>query len=70
MLGAAIASSIHFVCRFLIAYFFISRDEKLKKCFISFNHPDSWKDLGHITKVGWNSFLLKVMGWWAFDIFT
>ena len=31
---------------------------------------DSFKDLSVIVQVGYNSFLVKVMGWWAFDVFT
>lgn len=33
-------------------------------------HEDSWKGFNDIITVGWNSFLVKVMGWWAFDVFT
>jgi hypothetical protein len=33
-------------------------------------HEDSWKGLGDIAKQGWESLLLKVAGWWAFDVFT
>jgi Na+-driven multidrug efflux pump len=31
---------------------------------------DSFKGLNEIITVGYNSFLVKVMGWWAFDVFT
>lgn len=30
----------------------------------------SWADLGPLAKIGWNTFLVQVMGWWAFDVFT
>jgi Na+-driven multidrug efflux pump len=33
-------------------------------------HENSFKDLGYIVVLGWQSFRLKVMGWWAFDVFT
>ena len=31
---------------------------------------DSFKGMGEIVSVGYNSFMVKVMGWWAFDVFT
>jgi hypothetical protein len=31
---------------------------------------DSFKGLSEIAIIGYNSFLVKVMGWWAFDVFT
>lgn len=37
---------------------------------ISMFHPDSKTDLYYTYKVGFNSFLHKCMGWWAFDVFT
>ena len=33
-------------------------------------HEDSWKGLGNMFRLGCASMLLKVMGWWAFDVFT
>jgi hypothetical protein len=56
--------------RFLISLFFSFWDEDLRKCLIPLSHPDSWKDFRYTMKIGWESFLLRVMGWWAFDVFT
>lgn len=70
MLGVALASSIHFVFRFLIIFACAKLDKDLKKSFIPIFHEDSFKDLGYVLEIGWQSFLLKVMGWWAFDVFT
>ena len=33
-------------------------------------HEESTKELGFSVQTGWSSFLDKVMGWWAFDVFT
>ena len=68
--GVAISSSVHFVFRFIVIFICAICDKDLKKGLIPISHPNSWKSLGHIVKTGWNSFLLSVMGWWAFDVFT
>ena len=70
MFGVAIATFIHFFCRFVLAVLYCRLHKDLKKGLIPINHEDSFKDLRYIVKIGWESFLLKVMGWWAFDIFT
>ena len=70
IIGVAISSSVHFFFRFLVILICVRCDSELNKGLISLFHEDSWKSLGHITKVGWNAFLLGVMGWWAFDVFT
>ena len=70
MTGIAIATSLHFVMRFLIAVLCVRRDRELQKSLIPLNHPDSFKNLGEIAKLGGQSILLYVMGWWAFDVFT
>ena len=70
MTGVAIASSVHFVCRFLIILVCAKMDPHLNRSFIPIFHPDSFKDLGYVLEIGWQSFLVKVMGWWAFDVFT
>jgi Na+-driven multidrug efflux pump len=31
---------------------------------------DSFKEMGDTFKLGFQSIMLKVMGWWAFDVFT
>ena len=58
------------MCRYAIAYCFAVSDKDLSKCLIPLSHPDSWKDFKYTIKIGWESFLLRVMGWWAFDVFT
>lgn len=70
MTGVAISTSIHFVIRFIIQYLCCICDKDLQRSHIPLWHPDSWNGLGEITKIGFNSFLMKVMGWWAFDVFT
>jgi Na+-driven multidrug efflux pump len=70
MTGVAIASSIHFVFRTLISYLCVKFDKDLSRGLISLRHEDSWKGFGDAARLGGNSILLKVMGWWAFDVFT
>ena len=70
ILGVAIASAIHFVARFLIMYILILRDENATKCLIPLMHKDSFTGFGQTAQVGINQFLVDVMGWWAFDVFT
>ena len=70
LIGVAIASSIHFLFRFIAVFICINYDKDLKKGLIPIFHENSWRSLGHVAKAGWNSFLLTVMGWWAFDVFT
>jgi len=70
MIGIAIATNIHFIFRFIIAVILTRTDEKVKEGIISFDSPESWKDLGVMCKLGFDSVLLKVMAWWAFDVFT
>jgi len=70
MLGISIATMIHFIMRFLGNRTICQLDSHLSRSFVSIRDPDSWKDLGEMAWLGWNSFLLKVMGWWAFDVFT
>ena len=70
MTGVAIASMIHFVFRFIFMFTLVRCDKSAQKCFIPLNDEDSFKGLREMLIVGWNSFLVKVMGWWAFDVFT
>ena len=70
MKGIAISTMVHFLCRFLIQYFFCVRDKDMQKCMLSIFHPDSFSELKYTFKVGFASFLHKCMGWWAFDVFT
>ena len=70
MLGVAIASSVQFFMRFLISFVFCFANPKLRRSMISLTNAESWKNLGDMFTIGFNSFLLRVMGWWAFDVFT
>lgn len=70
MTGVAIASLVHFCFRYIIMFSLVSTNKDAQKCMIPLKHEDSWKGLREIVVVGWNSFLVKVMGWWAFDVFT
>ena len=70
MTGVAIASSIHFVIRAVVSITCVRLDPDLKKCLIPIMHEDSWKGLKDMFHLGCSSMLLKVMGWWAFDVFT
>ena len=70
MTGIAIASSLQFVVRALISIVCVYLDKDLEKCLLPILHEDSWKGLGDMAKLGFSSILLKVMGWWALEIFT
>lgn len=68
--GVSVATAIHWLCRSAISLGLVWRDKECRQCLIPITHEDSWKGLGDILKWGFNSFLLSVMGWWAFDVFT
>jgi Na+-driven multidrug efflux pump len=70
MFGVALASSIHFCFRAVILIGTCLLDKDLAKCEISLFHEDSKQGLREMATVGWNTMLIKVMGWWAFDVFT
>ena len=70
MYGVALSSSIQFFIRFLILLVCCLYDEELQECEISIMHEDSWIDLDKMFTVGWQNFMVKVMGVWAFDVFT
>jgi len=70
MFGVALASAIHMCLRWVITLVLFKLDEDLEKSDIPLTHPDSFKDLGKMAIIGWETFLVKVMGWWAFDVFT
>lgn len=61
---------VHFCFRFIFMFILVRTDKRAQKCFIPLNHEDSFKGLREIAVVGRDSFLVKVMGWWAFDVFT
>ena len=70
MQGIAIATLVHFAARLFFSATYCRLNSDLKRGIIPLRHEDSFKELGYIAKVGWESFRLKVMGWWAFDVFT
>lgn len=45
-------------------------DEELKTYLIPISHKESWEGLGKMMKLGFMGVLTRVMGWWAFDVFT
>ena len=70
MHGIAIATFLHFVCRCLVPFVLIKRNKFFDESIIPFSDKDSWTGFGHIIRLGFVSIMLKVMGWWAFDVFT
>lgn len=70
MLGISIATAFHFFMRFAGIRILAHTDETLRRSMVPIMDEDSWKDLGPMFKIGFDCFLLKVMGWWAFDVFT
>jgi len=70
MSGVALASSLHFVSRAVILILLCRYDKDFAKCELPLKHANSTADLKEMRKIGWNTMLVKVMGWWAFDIFT
>lgn len=69
-LGIAIASSIHFIVRGVVGTLLVRYGKSFKKSIVPICSGDSFKDMGAIFKLGFQSIMLKVMGWWAFDVFT
>jgi len=61
---------IQFIVRAAVGFLLTVTDKDLNKSFISMKDPESWKDLGEMYTLGWNTILLRVMAWWAFDVFT
>jgi MATE family multidrug resistance protein len=70
MIPIAIASSVQFTVRCIVVWLGIRGNEEMKKGLIPLSDPQSWEDLKEMRQLGFDSVLLKVMGWWAFDIFT
>ena len=68
MLGVAIASSLQFCVRFLVLYTLLKNTKEFKKCIIPFSDPRSWEGLWEMHNLGVTTMILKVMGWWAFEI--
>ena len=72
MLGISIATSLHFFVRYIVSYVIMSFDKDLNKFFIPFSDPESYDKAGLIemNSLGWSVFAMRVMGWWANDVFT
>ena len=72
MTGVAISSSVQFMVRTIVTASICAWDSDLRKSFVSFKDPRVWdkEGLSELNKLAWSTFLLKVMGWWAFDVFT
>lgn len=66
----AIASSFQFFVRFLVAFVCVYTDKEIAEGLIPLTDPESTKDLKEMLALGGNSILLRVMSWWAFDVFT
>ena len=70
MLGVAISTSLHFVCRFVVPYILVTTNSFFEESLIPFSSKESRTDLCDIIKIGFQTIQLRVMGWWAFDVFT
>lgn len=70
MQAVGVASMIHMFTRFIVAVIFVKFNKVTKEALLPFNDPESTKDLKDMFVLGFNSFLLRVMAWWAFDVFT
>ena len=72
MEGVAFSSSLQFVVRAIVMITCCLCDSDLRRCFVSMKDPRVWNRTGlsELNQQGWISFVLKVMGWWAFDVFT
>jgi len=70
MVGVAIASSLHFCMKFTVTYCLVSRTPEYKKCAIPLKDPRSWEGLKDLHKIATQNTMIRVMGWWAFEIIT
>eukprot|EP00356_Strombidium_inclinatum_P007903 CAMPEP_0170482006 /NCGR_PEP_ID=MMETSP0208-20121228/2219_1 /TAXON_ID=197538 /ORGANISM="Strombidium inclinatum, Strain S3" /LENGTH=508 /DNA_ID=CAMNT_0010754799 /DNA_START=8 /DNA_END=1534 /DNA_ORIENTATION=+ len=70
MWGLGIASTIQFMFRFLFAHLYTIYTPELKRGLIPFTAPETFQDWGEVASAGYHSFLLRVMSWWTFDLFT
>lgn len=55
MLGVAIATCLHFICRFFVPYFLVTRNSFFDESLIPFSDKDSWKGLGEMISLGFVS---------------
>ena len=72
LLGVSISSSIQFVIRALVNVIACHCDPLLKQSHVPMSELRVWTKEGFVemNSLGWSSFMVKVMGWWAFDVFT
>ena len=72
LVGIAISSAVQFVVRGLVVMTCCYCDKDLQRSFVPLRDPRVWTKAGfsELNSLGWASFVLKVMGWWAFDVFT
>ena len=70
MYGIAITTTLHFVVRCIVPYVLMRCNSFFDGRILALSDKESWTGFGEIVKLGWTSVILKVMGWWAFDVFT
>ena len=70
MVGLGIATIFHFFIRFMINFIMCSLDATVKQGLVSPFDKACWIEFPYVIGVSWNAFLIKVAGWWAFDVFT
>lgn len=70
MVGVALASSIQFFIRYFVTHMILLNKEEYKKCIIPFSDPRSWEGLREMHNLGIQNAMLRIMGWWAFEVLT
>ena len=72
MLGISIATTIHFFLRYVVAYIVMKLDKDLNRYLVPFSDPETYDKAGllEMNSQGWSVFAMRVMGWWANDVFT
>ena len=70
MIGVAIASGIPSCLRYFVTHLMLIRMPEYRRCVIPLSDPRSWEGLWEMHTLGVQNTLLKVMGWWAFEVLT
>jgi len=70
MWGLGVASCIQFFNRFVLGFLYTKLQPELSKGLIPITSEDTFKGWGEVAIAGYHSFLLRVMSWWTFDLFT
>ena len=70
MYGIAISTGIHFFVRLIVPLILMKLNPFFDGRIIPLSDKDSWTGFREIVRLGGASIMLKVMGWWAFDVFT